>query len=250
MNVRRRSCDPKGPYVCSSARAAFERRRVHLQLRRACLRSWARAALERRSESTHQFRLNLKVLSSAARCTLARWAGWRGAQVRKLAWLRDGFLGPRAARCMGECGTCAPKAAKSYSVAGQLKREGSGGTQGPQPSGAGRVREPQVPAREQPRARRVDIVAVKACSQVFYHHFLSLSFTKLNKQEKHVYHMALRSSDLSPFWHAVGLEGFVCSSFNSLFNQYVHEVNVAAQGLLFIRAEVEESLSLTNILCS
>jgi hypothetical protein len=85
---------------------------------------------------------------------------------------------------------------------------------------------------------------------VFNHRFLLLYFPKLNKQEKHVYRMALRSPDLSPFWRAIGLEGFVCSSSNPLFRQYVQEMNVSAQALQQVRAEVEESLSWTGILCS
>jgi hypothetical protein len=116
VNLRRGSCDTECPYVRSSARAAIERRRG----------------------PTHQFRFNLKVLPSEARCTLARRAGWRGAQVRKLARLRGCFLGPRAARCMSKLATHASQVAKSHRATEQLKREGSGGTQGPQPSGAGR----------------------------------------------------------------------------------------------------------------
>jgi hypothetical protein len=116
VNLRRGSCDPKGPYVRTSARAAIERRR------------WP----------THQFRFNLKVLPSGARCTLARRAGWRGAQVRKLARLRGCCLGPRASRCMSRLATHASQAAKIHRAAEQLKRGGSGATQGPQPSGAGR----------------------------------------------------------------------------------------------------------------
>lgn len=227
MNLRRGSCDPKGPYVRTSACAAFERRRGHL-----CL-----------------FRLNLEVLSSAARCTLARWAGWRGARVRKLARSLGESMRRRAAGCLGQCRTSAPEAAKSPGTCEQLKRGGSGATQGPQPIGAGRVREPQVPAREQPRALPVENVGVKACSQVFDSSFPFIFFHWFNKQEKHVYHMALRSPNLDRYWRDVCLEGFVCASTNLLFVQYLLDMNVAATELHSLRVEVEESLSWTSILC-